>query len=97
MPVCAVCTDPVAARLVHAAGVAVVLLGVDGAELGRAAVALAAAGPGRVAVFVGDGHRAGDLDAARAMAEEQFRLPAVVVTTPADATSLLASLPGHGG
>ena len=96
MDVCAVCTDPAAAELLHAAGYAVVLLGPPEAGLGRLAAALRAARPGPVAVFAGDPSSAGDQAAASEMAREQFRVDAVVVSSPLDARALIASAP-HGG
>jgi hypothetical protein len=97
MDVCAVCTDRAAARVLHRAGLPVVLLGPPGADLGRLAAALRASGTARVAVFVGDPNLAADRDAATAMAEEQFRAAAVVVSSPLEARALVASMPGRGG
>ena len=96
MDVCAICTDPAAAELLHAAGFAVVLLGPPGAELGRLAAALRASRAGPLAVFAGDPSSAADLAAASEMGLEQFRVAAVVVSSPHDARALIASSP-HGG
>ena len=96
MDVCAVCTDPDAAGLLHAAGFAVVLLGPSGEDPGRLAATLRASGAVPVAVFAGDPDDATDVAAATAMAEEQFRAAPVLVSSPPDARALIASSP-HGG
>ena len=57
-----------------ALGATVVLVGPDGAALGRLAGTLEAAGAGRPAVFVSDG-TAESLDALAAFLSELFRAP----------------------
>jgi hypothetical protein len=91
----AVCTDEPAARVLVAAGVGVVLFGPDGAALGRAVAGIRAAGPGRVAVFVGEPSEADDRAAAVAMAAEQFGIApvAVAVGSAAEAQAVVRALP----
>jgi NAD(P)-dependent dehydrogenase (short-subunit alcohol dehydrogenase family) len=96
MDVCAVCTDAAAARLLHAAGFAVVLLGPPGPELGRLAAALRASRATPFAVFAGDASDPADLAAASEMAREQFRAACVVVSSPDGARALIA-FSAHGG
>jgi NAD(P)-dependent dehydrogenase (short-subunit alcohol dehydrogenase family) len=79
-----------------AAGLPQVLLGRDGAKLGSLAAALRAAGPGRVAVFAGDPADEADRAAALAMAQEQFGGVAVVVSSAAQARSMVAALEDGG-
>jgi hypothetical protein len=66
----AVCFDLDTAHLLLKQGTAVVLVGVDGEALGRAAAALRPMG--RLAIFVGDPADDAAREAARAMAAEQF-------------------------
>jgi 3-hydroxyisobutyrate dehydrogenase-like beta-hydroxyacid dehydrogenase len=73
----ALCFDVETAYLLLQRGVAVVLVGEDAEALGRAAPGLRA--QGRVAIFVGDRADATVMDAARAMAAEQFGAEPVVV------------------
>jgi NADP-dependent 3-hydroxy acid dehydrogenase YdfG len=90
---CAVCTDEAAARLLWAEGVSLVLFGADAARLGHLAAALGSSGPGRVgrvAAFAGDPASAADLEAALAMAREQFGADGVVVASVAQARALVA-------
>lgn len=92
-PAGAVCRHVAAARVLHQAGVAVVVIGPDSTGLGRVAAELRAEGPGRIAVFVGDPDDPADRDQAAVMAEEQFGVVPVWVTSPAQARALLASRP----
>ena len=104
LPAVAVCTDEAGARIVSAAGVAVVVVGSDGAALGRLAAELRSGGRGRVAVLVGDASHEADLGAALAMAQEQFgaavgrdaNRDTVVVSSAAEAGTLLAAGAGRG-
>jgi NADP-dependent 3-hydroxy acid dehydrogenase YdfG len=73
----AVCFDVETARLLLQRGAAVVLVGQDAEALGRAAPGMRA--QGRVAIFVGDPADAAVMEAARAMAAEQFGAEPVVV------------------
>jgi hypothetical protein len=92
MAASAVCTDPGAAHVLQSAGVAVVMMGLDSALLGRLAAGLRSNGRsgGRVAVFVGDPGDPADLSAAVAMAEEQFGVAPVMVSSPAQAQYVVA-------
>jgi hypothetical protein len=77
MTVTAVCFDVATAYLLLQRGAAVVLVGQDAEALGRAAPGMRA--QGRVAIFVGDPADEEVMEAARAMAGEQFGAEPVVV------------------
>jgi hypothetical protein len=93
MAACAVCTDIGAAQVLQAAGVAVVMMGLDSAALGRRAAELreTASSGGRVAIFVGDPDDPADLSSALVMAQEQFGATPVVVSSAVEARAMVAS------
>jgi NAD(P)-dependent dehydrogenase (short-subunit alcohol dehydrogenase family) len=82
----AVCFDLETAHLLLKQGTAVVLVGDDGEALGHAAAALRKMG--RIAIFVGNPADRSTIDAARAMAAEQFGDDPVIVTSAEFARSL---------
>jgi hypothetical protein len=90
--VSAVCLDLEGARILVAAGLGVVLFGPDGRVWGQALAGLRGAGPGRLAVFVGDPAHGGDRAAAVALATEQFGSPPAVVGSADEARALLLVL-----
>jgi hypothetical protein len=89
----AVCIDVAAARILVAAGLGVVLFGPDGATLGLAVAGIRAAGPGRVAVLVGEPSEPDDRAAAAAMAAEQFGVAPVEVGSPGEAEAVVRARP----